>query len=249
MLYVLTHKDVPQIEIAQGAKWLYVGGARGGERRDGCEYDDVGTNISDRNSIYSELTGLYYLAQNCADEIVGVCHYRRFFCDQRWLMPMERKITPAEVERYSFDFDRVQSELSQRRYDVLLPRPRILLTKRGLKSIYGHFAYHKGAGPFDDFLAALRDVDPRNYAPYRHHVMTQRSGSYWNMLVARREVFSEVCEQVFHVLFALEERWRQSREAVPARMMGYFSESLIPFYVTRMALGIGHRNVVYVTSL
>lgn len=249
MLYVLTHKDVPQLGLGRGAKWLYVGGARGRDRREGCVYDDVGSNISDRNAIYSELTGLYYLAHNCTDEVIGVCHYRRFFCDQRWLIPLERKITAAEATRYTFDYDRVESEVRHGQYDVLLPRPRVLLTKRGVKSIYGHFAYHKGAEVFEEFLSAMRDIDPENYASYRHHVMTRRRGSYWNMLVARREMFADLCDRVFRVLFSLEERLWDSPQGVPARMMGYLSESLLPFYVERMGLGVRYRNVVYVTSL
>ena len=41
--------------------------------------DATGENISDRNGIYSELTGWYWIWKNTNCDYVGTSHYRRYF--------------------------------------------------------------------------------------------------------------------------------------------------------------------------
>ena len=39
--------------------------------------DNIGDNIAEWNSVYSENTGIYWVWKHCDDDIIGVCQYRR----------------------------------------------------------------------------------------------------------------------------------------------------------------------------
>ena len=43
-------------------------------------------NISDRNAVYCELTGIYHIWKNIHDvEYVGLCHYRRYLSHKQYI--------------------------------------------------------------------------------------------------------------------------------------------------------------------
>ena len=82
-IYVITHKPFP-FPLPPHYQKLYVGAARLAPEEKaslkGYVFDDSGVNISEKNSSYCELTGLYWLWKNQPDDaIVGITHYRRFF--------------------------------------------------------------------------------------------------------------------------------------------------------------------------
>lgn len=53
--------------------------------RDGISFrrDDKGINISQKNSTYNELTGIYWAWKNVDSKIYGLVHYRRFLLDDK----------------------------------------------------------------------------------------------------------------------------------------------------------------------
>lgn len=75
-IYVMTHKKIADIpnEIYTP---LHVG--KEGKESLGYIGDDTGDQISDKNDSYCELTGMYWLWKNLDCDIIGICHYRRYF--------------------------------------------------------------------------------------------------------------------------------------------------------------------------
>ena len=91
-IYVMTHKPV-ELSLPEHYQKLFVGAKKltteGKEALKGYVFDDCGENISQKNSSYCELTGMYWIWKNQQDDIVGLTHYRRFFGKPDELLSME----------------------------------------------------------------------------------------------------------------------------------------------------------------
>ena len=80
MIYVVKHKP-DNFKYFDGYCELKVGDI----------FDKPGTdNINNLNLQLNELTGLYWMWKNTNDEIVGLCHYRRFFVDDNKIMTWDK---------------------------------------------------------------------------------------------------------------------------------------------------------------
>ncbi len=91
---MVEHKKEVKIIIATHKKYkmptdnmylpLHVG-AEGKKDKDGIELnlgyikDNTGENISELNSSFCELTGLYWAWKNLNSDYIGLAHYRRHF--------------------------------------------------------------------------------------------------------------------------------------------------------------------------
>ena len=76
-IYVATHKPTKLLPKDDIYTLLEVGAYN---KPEFCALrDNTGDNISEKNSSYCELTGLYWVWKNTNDDISGLCHYRRFF--------------------------------------------------------------------------------------------------------------------------------------------------------------------------
>ena len=82
-IYVMTHKKIAVIPDPAYVP-LHVGRAGSGEL--GYIGDHTGEHISEKNPRYCELTGLYWLWKNVRCDIIGICHYRRYFVREEKLL-------------------------------------------------------------------------------------------------------------------------------------------------------------------
>ena len=91
-IYVITHKPIDGLGLPRHYRKLFVGAKRLSVQEKASlqdyDFDDSGINISDKNSNYCELTGLYWIWKNQQGEYVGISHYRRFFEERGALLPM-----------------------------------------------------------------------------------------------------------------------------------------------------------------
>ena len=100
-IYVVSHSehDIKDIEANDIYVPLFVG--RAGKDNLGFLSDDTGDNISDKNSSYCELTGLYWIWKNSTADVIGLAHYRRYFAKWKFGKRLERK----DIEEILKDYD------------------------------------------------------------------------------------------------------------------------------------------------
>lgn len=193
---------------------LHAGSA--GKPSIGFQRDDDGSNISEKNKTFCELTGHYWAWKNLDADIYGLCHYRRYFgTRQFWKKKKERILKAALIERYF------------KRCDMVLPRKRHYWIETN-QSQYEH-AHH--ANDLVVVQSVLRELCPE-YLPAWHTSMQRTSGHRFNMFLMRRNVFIAYSKWLFSVLFEVEKRLDISDYSEKdKRVFGYVAERLLDVWV------------------
>lgn len=202
-LYVVTHKEVAH--IPQGRTLIGVGK---NHAIDGVTvYDYTGDNIADKNANYCELTALYWMWKNATDDIIGLEHYRRFFCKKNLL-----KAVPLKPERIAAIL---------KTYDIILPK-----RNRAEPSIYGNYAKKHFQKDMDICLDVIRSTMPE-YADDVQAAMSQKKETVCNMFVMSKTLMDEYCAWLFAVLFEAEKRMDLTDyNDYQKRVFGFLSERL-----------------------
>ncbi len=200
-IYVMTHK---KIEPIQNDVYIPLHVGRKGKEELGYVGDDTGDSISEKNSSYCELTGLYWLWKNVDCDIVGICHYRRFFTRNEQIL------------------DKEYIEQILQHYDMIIPDSRCTEEI----SIERHYEVKHCI----EDLYLCRDVIAEKYPEYKEAFQVALKSnllSMGNMWITRKEVFNKYCEWLFEVLFEVEKRLDFSKyDDYQGRVMGFLSERL-----------------------
>ena len=99
-VYVVSHseEDIKDIDANDIYVPLFVG--RDGKDNLGFVSDDTGDNISEKNPYFCELTGLYWMWKQSKADIIGLCHYRRYFVNEK-----NQLLEKDEIETILKDYD------------------------------------------------------------------------------------------------------------------------------------------------
>lgn len=226
--------------------------------------DDTGDNISYKNSIYCEMTAIYWAWKNIKADYIGLCHYRRIFtyrplCGswrylKRYLVYLKSKVVnfympgnnlmlmpifqvgdSVEYERIASEFEKeTLNSLNKSRIDAIVPCPVRFST------ICVRQFFDIGLEPrllMDDIV---RDIAPE-FFPY--YEAAQKSNFLFaaNMFVMKRELFDDYCSTIFPLLEEHEKRTINSgwcndllKERCYSRRSGYFAEFLTSAYIFKM---------------
>lgn len=166
--------------------------------------DDTGDNISNLNPYYCELTAQYWAWKNLHDvDYIGLCHYRRYF---------KTKITSENIDSLMDG------------YDIILCKKIVL--NCSIIDFLSNSLTNEDVLLFYLFMknraTNIDDIDKF----YR----SNNKFSPCNMFVCKKELFDKFCEWQFGILDKLYTLLPSSPYSREQRMMGYFAETLLPFY-------------------
>lgn len=213
-IFTMTHKkfDEPEDSIYVP---LHVG--RAAAKDLGYLGDHTGTSISKRNKYYGELTGVYWVWKNIRDvDIVGICHYRRYFLNQEGHL-----LTQKEYEMICKEYDIMTSNLYS--------------SEKSCRENYGK------AHNIRDLLLTEEIIKEKypDYAQELESVLSGNSSYYGNLMVTSKKLFDNYAQWLFDIFFELEHRIDvSSYDLYHQRVYGFLSEQLLKVWIQKHQLKV-----------
>lgn len=186
-IIVATHKEY---EMPKDDLYLPVHLGAAGKKSLGYQRDDEGENISNKNSNFCELTGLYWAYKNLTADYWGLVHYRRYFKKK------SKSVEPMECILGRKDLDKLTAKTN-----IILPKKQHYY----IETLYSHYSHTHN----EQDLIITRDIIKSIYPEYLDawdSVMKRRSAHMFNMFIMKREYAKQYCDWLFQILFALEEK-------------------------------------------
>lgn len=221
--------------------------------------DDEGDNISSKNPLYCELTGLYWLWKNTSADYKGLMHYRRIFTKRNsfsffkfllrvkykerqfaslWSpyrsMGVKKQYNCQDIhvfQQRAKDFSSHIEELLSDGTNMVVPHP-----GRFYISIRQFIYQHANKQQIDLMDEIVEKTFPDIYPSYKKSLDGQRLYNC-NMSVMDKDSFDEYCNFIFTVLKKHEEEvvnrgfLNSSSEKTYARVPGYLGELLTNAYI------------------
>ena len=181
--------------------------------------DDNGENISNKNENYCELTGVYWIWKNCDEDIVGLCHYRRF---------LSKKFFSANSIYYINEND-ISSDF-KKGYNVILPKKHFYK-----KTIYESLNIAPNKKDMLVVENSIKKICPEYYESY-NKFMNSYSTYLCNVIVTKKEIFDSYCEWLFKILDDVEKNMDKEtyiNDSYRKRMFGFLSERLLNIWLIK----------------
>lgn len=186
----------------------------------GFQKDSEGSNISDKNGSYCELTALYWMWKNSTAQHKGLAHYRRHF----GTLDAKRAHAKDRFERIATEAD-IRKALESA--DVVLPKKRNYY----IETVYDHYSHTFDGKQFDAAREVLQEKCPE-YVPAWDELMAGRTAYLYNMFAMSAENVDTYCSWLFPLLDELEKRIDSSKmDAFQARWVGRVAERLLNAWV------------------
>lgn len=215
-IYVVTHKEFDKPRLPDIYSTMQVGASINKKIENMDYYDNTQDNISDKNLVYNEMTAAYWIWKNSKEDIVGLCHYRRYFVHLNGLIDrfIRNKIRGFIGEKW------IRKKL--KKYDAIVHVITYFPNGTNLKQTS---ACVKNGKDFELVREVLSDLYP-DYIKAFDEVMNSKSAHLFNMIITKKENYDLYCEWIFGVLFEVEKRMIDAGETNFSRRMGMLAERL-----------------------
>ncbi len=190
--------------------------------------DNTGENISNKNKNFCELTCLYWAWKNVSADYIGLSHYRRHFKGNN------------KRDKWSC--------IASKKYiqDILNKTPVILPKKRNyyIETTYQQYIHAHHKIDLDKTEEILKEFYP-DYIQFYNKVMKSTKGHRFNMMIMRKDIFSDYCEWLFDILFKLEKRLDISLYSdYDKRVFGFISERLLDVWISKNNISYEEVSVI-----
>ena len=216
-IYILTHKKISE----QYDETLYIPLLNGSALLDedfGYTRDDTGKNVSKLNPYLAELTGEYWVWKNSKSEIVGFCHYRRWFVKNLFM----KKISKDDVIN------------SLKRYDIILPqKTRLPKTEINLikESLERNPDYGASLEDYKILGNYLKKNQPKYYNNYKK-IMNGKEAYFNTMFITTKKTADDYFSWLFSIFNDLKSEIDFKNHAPNnKRVFAFFCEILLSVYV------------------
>ena len=233
-IYIVTHKGFSNYTKDYLYKPLLVGAYKNVGPNSYLKDNSDTDNISEKNQTFCELTGQYWIWKHSDDDIVGLCHYRRYFTKNSKVLSKTLTLSSSDIKGYL------------QNYDVILPTKR-KFSKDGLTAKEFFNKFHD-----EDVWDKCKTIIQQRYPEYSQSFdwFENETEAYcYNMLISKKSLFDNYSEWLFDILFELEQEVDLSKyDDYNKRMIGFVAERLINIWIHQNRLSVKEMPVVFTES-
>ncbi|MFT8930652.1 MAG: DUF4422 domain-containing protein, partial [Sporolactobacillus sp.] len=188
-ILVATHK---KYRMPSDPMYLPLQVGRKGKIDLGYADDNSGDSISSKNQNFCELTAVYWAWKNLDADIIGLVHYRRYFCDRSFFIgSFNSKWKHILAKKTVLDL--------LNKSDVILPKKR----HYWIETSKTHYAHAHNVRDLDQTRKIIAKKYP-DYIKSFDDMMNKTASHRFNMFIMKRPIFNSYCEWMFDILFQLE---------------------------------------------
>lgn len=216
-IYVITHKFI-KLNLDKIYTPLLVGSYNKKDIKNILRDDTGKDNISNKNQNYCELTGLYWIWKNSNDDIIGICHYRRFLS----------KFYYSNNSKYYLDGKDIDELFNK--YNLILPKR--FYYKGSVKS---NFKVAPNLKDMEILRDVINEISPEYLNAFDEYVNRQYT-YFCNIMITTKELLNEYCDWLFKILYKMEETLNPEDylyDDYRRRMFGFLSERLLNIWVIK----------------
>ena len=179
----------------------------------GSMFKEGRDNINALNPIINELTGIYDVWKNFDDNLVGFCHYHRFFTKDDEILDLKG----AYKIWHSKPFP-----------EIILAYPVVYPDKTIRESL--EYDFREDLPTFNKYMDMLYEKEPGLKEYFNGNTFHPR-----NMFITSREILNCYCSWLFDLIIPVAERFqREDFHRYPhyySRMIGFIAERLLTYFV------------------
>ena len=229
--YVVTHKDAKLETLPEGYKIIHAGHVFAKEKF-GYLGDDSGENISRLNLYLNEITALYWIWKHTRHNLIGFCHYRRFFTTDG-----ENFLSATEATELLCENDIIVNDCKFGY--IALYDWKIMLSGRELAEHVINIIRKHIAARQPDYLAAYDRVN-NSFGVFCYEIF-----------ITRRKIFEAYCEWLFSFIIDATEEILSTTDIANSddpqeyRVVSFVAEHLMTVWLIKNPLRIKILPIIF----